>query len=92
VYVTPTVRGANCSEETTLVSFATDKKSAKLYSGFTAFGLTAEAMSVDCFFDRMAGKIVRRSVLGPDPANLLPRTKLIWQTGPRHVSSERSRT
>jgi hypothetical protein len=66
-----------------------------LYSGFTAFRLKApelKAMSVDRLFDRVAGKIVRRSVLGPDSTNLSPGTKLVGQLAPRHISGERSQT
>ena len=49
-------------------------------------------MSVDGLFDRITGKIVRRSVLGSDATNLSPGTKLIGQLAPRHVSGERSQT
>ena len=37
-----------------------------------------KAMSADGLFDRITGKIVRRSVPGRDRTNLSPGTKLIW--------------
>jgi hypothetical protein len=51
-----------------------------------------KAMSADGLFDRIAGKIVRRSVPGRDRSNLSPGTKLIWQIATGHVSDESSQT
>lgn len=39
----PTARCKNCSEETMLVLFETDKKLAELYSDFAAFGLRRQS-------------------------------------------------
>ena len=47
-------------------------------------------MSVDRLFDRIAGKIVRRSVLGSDRTNLSPGAKLIGQLAARRVSRKSS--
>jgi|GEM_PF-4034258 hypothetical protein len=49
-------------------------------------------MSADGLFDRITGKIVRRSVPGRDRTNLSPGTKLIWQIATGHVSDESSQT
>src|SRR5258708_32814973 len=55
-------------------------------------GPELKAMSADGLFDRIAGKIVRRSVPGRDRTNLSPRTKLIRQIAAAHVSDESSQT
>jgi hypothetical protein len=49
-------------------------------------------MSVDRLFDRMAGKTVRRSILGSDRTKLPPGAKLIGQLASGRVSGERSQT
>jgi hypothetical protein len=51
-----------------------------------------KAMSVDRFFDRMAGKIVRRSVLGSDRTDLSPGAKLTGQLASGRISRERAQT
>ena len=51
-----------------------------------------KAMSADGLFDRITGKIVRRSVPGRDRTNLSPGTKLIWQIATGYVSGESSQT
>ncbi len=49
-------------------------------------------MSADSLFDRITGKIVRRSVPGRDRTNLSPGIKLLWQIAAGHVSDESSQT
>jgi hypothetical protein len=51
-----------------------------------------KADSVDRCFDRIAGKIVRRSGLGSDRTNLSPGTKLVGQLASRRISGERTQT
>jgi hypothetical protein len=49
-------------------------------------------MSADGLFDRITGKIVRRSVPGRDRTNLSPGAKLIRQIAIGHVSDESSQS
>jgi hypothetical protein len=90
----PTARDENCSEETMLVLFETDGNPPALFRFHRLWFKAPElkAVSVDCRFDRMAGKIVRRSFLGSDRTNLSPRTELIGQLASRRVSCERPQT
>ena len=49
-------------------------------------------MSAYSLFDRITGKVVRRSVPGRDRTDLSPGTKLIWHIATGYVSDESSQT
>jgi hypothetical protein len=75
----PMARGENCSKKEAPFAFESDGGRRSL-CGFHCLSLKApelKANSVDRRFDRIAGKIVRRSGLGSDRTNLSPGTKLI---------------
>jgi hypothetical protein len=84
-------RDENCSEDATLVLVERGEAPRALCDlWFDAPEL--KTMSADSLFDRITGKIVRRSVPGRDRTNLSPGTKLIWQIATGHVSDESSQT
>jgi len=49
-----------------------------------------KAIGIYCLFDRIAGKFIGRSVLGPNSSNLMPGAELIRQFATRRVSDESS--
>jgi hypothetical protein len=94
-WCTPTARGKNCSEEEAPFAFESDGSPRRALCRFHRLWFKApelKAVSADGLFDRISGKIVRRSVPGCDRTNLSPGTKLIGQLASRRVSCKRSQT
>ncbi len=89
-----TARGENCSEEEAPFGLK-QVESRRTLRRFHRFWLKApelKAMSVNRRFDRISGKIVRRSSVRSDHTNLSPGPKLIGQFAARHIFGERSQT
>src|SRR5262249_16134412 len=71
----------SCTEFTSDPSFAFLKKAPKL-----------ESLGIDCFFDRFAGEVIGRSVVGPDGAGGGPGTMVLWKPAAREVARESLQT